>query len=287
MAILPHWLVLDDHLQAWLKEDIGRGDRTTQALGLSQVKGQAELESKQLGIIAGLPVFARIFNLLEPTAQIEYLLKDGDRCQPGEIIARVVASMETLLLGERVALNLLMRLSGIASLTYTYAELIADLPAQLVDTRKTTPGLRLLEKYATQVGGAVNHRLGLDDAVMIKDNHIQAAGGIAAALEKIRSEIPFTQKIEVEAETLGQVQAALAAGADIIMLDNMPPERMNQAVEIIRHQRPAVTIEASGNITQETIRTVALTGVDYISTSATITRSAWLDCSFNLLAEVS
>ncbi|MDS3860438.1 carboxylating nicotinate-nucleotide diphosphorylase [Thermosynechococcaceae cyanobacterium BACA0444] len=286
MAILPHWLILDTLLQAWLKEDIGRGDRTTQALGLGEQTGQAELEIKQAGMIAGLSIFGRVFQLLEPTAQIEFLIQDGEPANPTQIAARVTASLETLLLGERVALNLVMHLSGVASLTRIYADLIADLPTQLVDTRKTTPGLRLLEKYATQVGGAINHRFGLDDAVMIKDNHIQAAGGIAQALDQIRTQIPFTHKVEVETETLGQVQTALAAGADIIMLDNMPIERMTQAVDMIRHQRPEVKIEASGNITQETIRTVALTGVDYISTSATITRSPWLDCSLNLLAEM-
>ncbi|AFY62676.1 carboxylating nicotinate-nucleotide diphosphorylase [Synechococcus sp. PCC 6312] len=286
MAILPHWLILDTLLQAWLQEDIGRGDRTTQALGLGEQTGQAELEIKQAGMIAGLSIFGRVFQLLQPTAQIELLIQDGEPANPSQIAARVTASLETLLLGERVALNLVMHLSGVASLTRIYADLIADLPTQLVDTRKTTPGLRLLEKYATQVGGAINHRLGLDDAVMIKDNHIQAAGGIAQALDQIRTQIPFTHKIEVETETLGQVQTALAAGADIIMLDNMPIERMTQAVDMIRHQRPEVKIEASGNITQETIRTVALTGVDYISTSATITRSPWLDCSLNLLAEM-
>lgn len=285
MAILPHWLILDPLLQAWLQEDIGRGDRTTQALGLGQQIGQATLEIKQAGIVAGLPIFERVFQLLEPTAQVEFFLQDGEPANPGQIAAQVTASLETLLLGERVALNLVMHLSGVASLTRIYAELITDLPSQLVDTRKTTPGLRLLEKYATQVGGAINHRLGLDDAVMVKDNHIQATGGITQALDLIRAQVPFTQKIEVETETLGQVQTALAAGADIIMLDNMPIERMTQAVEMIRHQRPEVKIEASGNITQETIRSIALTGVDYISTSATITRSPWLDCSLNLLAE--
>lgn len=286
MAILPHWLILDPLLQAWLQEDMGRGDRTTQALGLGQHLGQAELDIKQAGIVAGLPIFARVFQLLEPTAQVEFCCQDGESATSGQIGARVTASLETLLLGERVALNLVMRLSGIATLTRIYVDLITDLPAALVDTRKTTPGLRLLEKYATQVGGATNHRFGLDDAVMVKDNHIQAVGGITQALDLIRQQVPFTHKIEVETETLGQVQTALAAGADIIMLDNMPIDRMTQAVDMIRHQRPEVKIEASGNITQETIRSVALTGVDYISTSATITRSPWLDCSLNLLAEM-
>jgi nicotinate-nucleotide pyrophosphorylase (carboxylating) len=188
-----------------------------------------------------------------------------------------------LLMGERVALNLIMPLSGIASLTRDYCQAIADLPTQLVDTRKTTPGLRILQKYATQVGGAINHRWGLDDAVMIKDNHILAAGGIAAAMAKVRQVAPFPLLVEVETETTAQVQEALTAGADIIMLDNMSPEQMQRAVQLIRQYNPKIKIEASGNISLDTIRTVALTGVDYISTSAMVTRSTWLDYSLNIL----
>jgi nicotinate-nucleotide pyrophosphorylase (carboxylating) len=185
-------------------------------------------------------------------------------------------------MGERVALNLAMRLSGIATLTHKYVETIADLPAQLVDTRKTTPGLRLLEKYASQVGGAINHRLGLDDAVMIKDNHIAAAGGIAEAIARIREKIPYPLTIEVETTTLTEVEAALKHGADIIMLDNMSLDLARQAVQLIRRSNHQVKIEASGNITLETLRSVAETGVDFISTSAPVTRSTWLDLSMNL-----
>jgi nicotinate-nucleotide pyrophosphorylase (carboxylating) len=186
-------------------------------------------------------------------------------------------------MGERVALNLTMRLSGIASLTSLYVEKIADLPTQLVDTRKTTPGLRILEKYATALGGAINHRMGLDDAVMIKDNHILAAGGIREAITRVRSHIPYPLTIEVETESLEQVQEALNYKADIIMLDNMSLETMSQAVSLIRQEDSRVKIEASGNITLETIRAVAKTGVDYISTSAPITQSKWLDISMRIV----
>lgn len=286
-ATLPPWLVLDPLLENWLREDLGRGDRTTQAIcGQAQTWGKAELEVKQPGVVAGLSLARRVFELLHPQTQFQCVI-DGEVCEPGMAIATLQAPLETLLMGERVALNLVMHLSGIATATRRYVTQIADLPAQLVDTRKTTPGLRLLEKYATQVGGAVNHRMGLDDAVMIKDNHILAAGGIEAAIACVRQQAPFPLAIEVETETLAQVQTALDWRADIIMLDNMPVPLMLQAVELIRRQNPRVKIEASGNITLENLRTVATTGVDYISTSAPITRSPWLDCSLNILPQTT
>jgi nicotinate-nucleotide pyrophosphorylase (carboxylating) len=210
------------------------------------------------------------------------VVEEGEECHQGQVVAQIHGSLDALLMGERVALNLVMRLSGIATLTRKYVDQIADLPAQLVDTRKTTPGLRLLEKYATQVGGAMNHRMGLDDAVMIKDNHIAVAGGIPEAIARIRLHMPYPLSIEVETETLEQVQQALQHQADIIMLDNMPVDRMRQAVQMIRHSNDRIKIEASGNITLETIRAVAETGVDYISSSAPITRSTWLDLSMNI-----
>jgi nicotinate-nucleotide pyrophosphorylase (carboxylating) len=281
--------VLDPLLQSWLIEDIGRGDRTTQALFpnefvlTSRDEGQAEWILKEPGVVAGLPLARRIFQLLSGHTSFVAKIREGASCTAGEPIARLCGPVDALLMGERVALNLVMHLSGIATLTRRYAEKIADLPTQLVDTRKTTPGLRLLEKYATQVGGAVNHRLGLDDAVMIKDNHILAAGGIAQAITRVRAQIPFPLAVEVETETLDQVQEALAHQADIIMLDNMPLDQMHQAVQQIRSHSDRIKIEASGNITLETIRPVAQTGVDYISTSATITRAPWLDCSMNIV----
>lgn len=283
IAVLPPWVVLDPLLQTWLLEDIGRGDRTTQSLFTAVVPdGRGEWVVKEPGVIAGLPVARRVFQLLNGQVNFEATAADGEWCSPGQIVARLEGPLDALLAGERVALNLAMRLSGIATLTRKYIEKIADLPVQLVDTRKTTPGLRLLEKYATQVGGARNHRMGLDDAVMIKDNHIAAAGGIGPAIAMIRERIPYPLTIEVETETLAQVEQALHHGADIIMLDNMSLDLMAQAVRLIRASQPPVKIEASGNITLETIRAVAQTGVDYISSSAPITRSTWLDLSMKI-----
>jgi nicotinate-nucleotide pyrophosphorylase (carboxylating) len=282
-AVLPPFLLLDRLLQDWLLEDIGRGDRTTQSLFISHPPlGQAQWIVKEAGIIAGLPIGARVFQLLNPAVQFNARVSDGQWCERGQVIAEMEGSLDALLTGERVALNLAMRLSGIASLTSQYVAQIADLPSQLVDTRKTTPGLRVLEKYATQVGGAVNHRMGLDDGVMIKDNHIAAAGGIAKAIAQSRAHVPYPLTVEVETETLAQVTEALAHGADIIMLDNMPVDQMREAVCIIRDTHHHIKIEASGNITLDTIRAVAETGVDYISSSAPITRSTWLDLSMKI-----
>jgi nicotinate-nucleotide pyrophosphorylase (carboxylating) len=232
--------------------------------------------------MAGLPIAARVFHLLNEKVNFTATTAEGKFCEPGTIIAEINGPLDALLMGERVALNLAMRLSGIATMTHKYADKIADLPTQLVDTRKTTPGLRILEKYATAVGGAINHRMGLDDAVMIKDNHIAAAGGIGEAIAKIRQTIPYPLTIEIETENLEQVKEAIAHQADIIMLDNMPIETMKKAVELIRQPDKKIKIEASGNITLETIRGIAETGVDYISTSAPITRSPWLDLSMKI-----
>ncbi|MEH2116633.1 carboxylating nicotinate-nucleotide diphosphorylase [Nostoc sp.] len=283
-AVLPPWLVLDPLLRSWLLEDIGRGDRTTNTLLVEDVTlGSAKWIAKASGIITGLTVAARVFQILNEKISFVAVADEGAWCEPGQVVAEIHGSLDALLMGERVALNLAMRLSGIATLTNIYVEKIADLPAQLVDTRKTTPGLRLLEKYATAVGGAINHRMGLDDAVMIKDNHIAAAGGIGEAVTRIRSQIPYPLTIEVETESLEQVKEALQHNADIIMLDNMPVDMMSQAVQLIRQQDSLVKIEASGNVTLETLRGVAEAGVDYISTSAPITQSKWLDLSMKIL----
>ncbi|HIK11467.1 MAG TPA: carboxylating nicotinate-nucleotide diphosphorylase [Oscillatoriaceae cyanobacterium M33_DOE_052] len=283
IAGLPPWVVVDPLLHRWLLEDIGRGDRATGSIYIRETPpARAEWTAKASGVIAGLPVAQRVFHILDEKVTFEAQLAEGEPCHPGQVVATLSGPIEALLMGERVALNLVMRLSGIATLTRQYAEKIVDLPAQLVDTRKTTPGLRLLEKYATLVGGARNHRMGLDDAVMIKDNHIAAAGGIGAALARIREYVPYPLSIEVETETLDDVREVLQYGADIIMLDNMSLELMREAVQLIRAANQRLKIEASGNITLETIRAVAATGVDYISTSAPITRSTWLDLSMKL-----
>ncbi|MCC5615352.1 carboxylating nicotinate-nucleotide diphosphorylase [Nostoc sp. CHAB 5836] len=283
-GVLPPWLILDPLLRGWLLEDIGRGDRTTNTLLVEDVTlGSAKWMAKASGIIAGLPAAARVFQILNEKVSFVAVAAEGAWCERGQVVAEIHGSLDALLMGERVALNLAMRLSGIATLTNIYVEKIADLPAQLVDTRKTTPGLRLLEKYATALGGAINHRMGLDDAVMIKDNHIAATGGIGEAVTRIRSQIPYPLTIEVETESLEQVTEALKHKADIIMLDNMPLDMMRQAVQLIRQEDRRVKIEASGNVTLETIRAVAETGVDYISSSGPITQSKWLDLSMRII----
>ena len=282
MMSLPPWLVIEPLLQQWLAEDIGRGDWSTQALGLTH-RGKARWVVKQAGVIAGLPIAARVFQLLDPDCQWQGLENEGKRVQAGTVVCEITGNVASLLTGERVALNLAMRLSGIATMTQVYVQAIADYPTQFVDTRKTIPGLRLLEKYASRVGGAINHRMGLDDAVMIKDNHIQAAGGIANAVRTVRHNMPYPLTIEVETSTLTEVETAIAAGVDIIMLDNMGLEEMAAAVNLIRQANPLIPIEASGNVTLETLAPIAATGVDYISSSAPITRSPWLDLSMQII----
>jgi nicotinate-nucleotide pyrophosphorylase (carboxylating) len=284
MANLPSLIIVDRLLENWLLEDIGRGDFTTEGLFSDKIEiNQAVWVTKENGVIAGLPIAERVFQLLDASAKFDFEIQEGDYCQSGTQIASLKGSRTALLTGERVALNLAMRLSGIATATRNYVEEIADLSTKFVDTRKTTPGLRVLEKYATRVGGGLNHRLGLDDAVMIKDNHIKAAGGIKEAIALLRNNIPYPLNIEVETSNLEEVHQALAHGADIIMLDNMPLEMMTEAVKIIRQTNPQVRIEGSGNITLKTIRAVAETGVDYISSSAPITRSPWLDLSMRFV----
>ncbi len=278
---LPPWIVLDSLIDRWLQEDIGRGDRASQ--GLTPRHMTARWTVKAPGLVAGLPIAARVFQRLSPNINFQVVVDEGTNCEQQTVIAEITGQIADLLMGERTALNLVMRLSGIATATHAYAAIIADLPVKLVDTRKTTPGLRLLEKYATTVGGGVNHRWGLDDGAMIKDNHIAAAGGITAAVAAVRQVLPYPLTIEVETESIAQVQEALDCGVDIIMLDNMPIEMMKMAVAACRRFNPRIKLEASGNITLATIRAVAETGVDYISTSATITRSPWLDISMRLL----
>lgn len=284
MSYLIPNVLIDPLLDQWLREDIGRGDRATQALFHDhQSRSDAEFRLKQPGVIAGLAIALRTFQRLDPRVEVPFQVEEGATEDTGAVLAKMTGPSSALLMGERVALNLLMRLSGIATLTKTYADAIADLPTRLVDTRKTTPGLRLLEKSATFTGGALNHRFGLDDAVMLKENHIQAAGGIPEAIAQVRQMAPYPLTLEVETETVEQVQEAITHGADIIMLDNMSIAMMKDAVAVVRSQSERIKIEASGNITLETIRAVAETGVDFISTSATITRAPWLDISLRFV----
>ena len=280
MTILPPWIIIDPLLINWLQEDIGRGDRTTAGIfGNQNITTEGYWIAKEAGVIAGISLAQRVFQLLDDKVTFEPIIADGTLVEKGTTVANFSGAVQSLLTAERVALNLTMRLSGIATLTNKYVQEIADLPTQLLDTRKTTPGLRILEKYATSVGGSTNHRMGLDDAVMIKDNHIQAAGSIKDAVYLVRKSIPYTTVVEVETTNLEEVQAAIAAHADILMLDNMSLNMMEEAVTIIKKSQQNIKIEASGNVTLETIRKIAQTGVDYISTSATITRSRWLDLS--------
>lgn len=275
---------LSEWLQTWLQEDIGRGDWTTAGLGaLAERPGQAIWVTRAPGVVAGLPFARRLFQQLDAAIDFQPLVAEGDACEKDTTIANISGSLAALLTGERVALNLVMRLSGIATATRQYVDCLADTPTRFVDTRKTTPGLRQLEKYASRVGGAINHRLGLDDAVMIKDNHIAAAGGLGAAVAQIRPAIPYPMTVEVETSSLDQVEEALTCPVDIIMLDNMAPETMAIAVARIRAARPEIKIEASGNVTLATLEPIAATGVDFISSSAPVTRAPWLDISMQIV----
>lgn len=253
-----------------LIEDIGHGDITTRATVDPGRDGTAVIVAKEDFELAGIEVFLEVFLYLEPAIDFSVNFTDGDRIKKGEVIAELSGPLATLLTGERVALNLLQRMSGIATLTAQYAEAVSGTKVKVLDTRKTTPGLRALEKYAVTVGGGQNHRFGLFDGVLIKDNHIAAAGGIKKAIASARKSIPHTLKIEVECATLEQVKEALSAKADIIMLDNMDIKTMKAATDMIGRK---ALIEASGNMTLERVRAVARTGVDFISVGA-LTHSA-------------
>ena len=270
---------LQRKIEEWLQEDIGFGDVTTMSTIPETAQGVGILYAKEAGVIAGLPVAQLVFETVDPTLSFTALVKEGARVEKGEQIAEVSGSVRSILSGERLALNLLQRLSGIATRTSEYAQAVSGTKARVVDTRKTTPGLRMLEKYAVRVGGGHNHRYALYDAVMIKDNHIKGVGGIAQAVASARAAVPHTMTIEVETETLDQVQEALDAGADIIMLDNMPLDVMKQAVTLIGGR---AVVEASGGVTLDTIRSIAETGVDVISVGALTHSVKALDISLDL-----
>ena len=248
-----------------LAEDVGSGDVTTDAIVPADLRGSADVVVREAGVICGLDQAFAVLLELDPTARIELLAQDGDRIEhPPQVVARLHASLRALLTGERTALNLLQRMSGIATTTRRYADLVAGTGVQLLDTRKTAPGLRALDKHAVACGGGTNHRAGLHDAVLIKDNHVAVAGGVPAAVERVRLRHPG-RPVEVEVDTLDQLQQALAAGADVILLDNMPPAQLRRAVATTAGR---ARLEASGGITTDTIREVAETGVDAISVGA-------------------
>lgn len=272
------YLVIEDLIKNSLKEDIGLGDLTTNSI-FTEEEGKGIFIAKEDGVIAGLPLVAQIWKTINPDLEFETYVNEGDKVLKGQEIAIVQGNLRSILTGERVVLNFLQRLSGIASLTSEYVEEIKDYKAKIVDTRKTIPGLRFLEKYAVRKGGARNHRLSLDNAVMIKDNHIEGCGSITEAVFRVREHIPITTKIEVETKNLQEVEEALKAGVDIIMLDNMNPEMMKQAVSKIGD---LALVEASGGINLGTIREVAKTGVDIISVGELTHSAKALDISLNI-----
>jgi len=265
-----HLSPIDKIIDGALEEDLGPGDITTAALVDPFMKGKARVLAKEEIILAGIEVFSRVFSRLDPEITVECTYHDGDMVPHGEDICIVRGSMRGILSGERTALNFLQRLSGIATLTRRYVEKTDPSKVRVLDTRKTTPGLRILEKYAVRKGGGFNHRFGLFDGILIKDNHIAAAGSISKALARIRAEVPHTLSIEVEVEDIQGVEEAIEAGADAVLLDNMSLEEMREAVSIAGGR---VLLEASGGITLESIEEISKTGVDLISVGA-ITRSA-------------
>ncbi len=272
-------LYIHDTIMNALKEDMPLGDITTDNI-ISEVEvSRAEFLAKQDAVIAGLDIAKYVFEILDSSVVFKALVKDGDKVKKGDIIAEVSGSTRALLKGERTALNYLQRLSAIATMTDRYVIKVQGLPVKIADTRKTTPGLRLLEKYAVSAGGGSNHRFSLSDGVLIKDNHIAAAGGISNAVERVRGSIPHTVKIEVEVESMEEVQEALDCKVDIIMLDNMSTQQMADAVRLINKR---ALVEASGNMTEETIYDVALTGVDIISIGKLTHSANSIDISMNI-----
>jgi nicotinate-nucleotide pyrophosphorylase (carboxylating) len=261
---------LDRIIENALLEDIHFGDITTSTVVPEKRMARARMIAKEPLVLAGISVAERVFHILDPEVVFTPLFHDGAMLEKGDVIAEIQGDASSLLKGERVSLNLLQRMSGIATLTKLYCRAVAGTAARVVDTRKTTPGLRQLEKYSVRIGGGHNHRTGLYDGVLIKENHIAAAGGITVAVHRARAAVPHTLKIEVETETLSQVAEALSSGADIIMLDNMDPETMRRAVELIGGR---AVVEASGGVNLDTIAEIAATGVDIISVGA-ITHSA-------------
>ncbi|MGE5373133.1 MAG: carboxylating nicotinate-nucleotide diphosphorylase [Solirubrobacterales bacterium] len=271
---------LNEIVSRALKEDIGYRDITTESLVPPEHQSIGVIYFKQDAVLAGLPVAERTFQLLDPTVVFESLREDGEPIREGDEVARVSGPTRSLLMGERVSLNFLQRMSGIATKTFDLVDRIRHFPVSVVDTRKTTPGLRSLEKYAVRIGGGKNHRFGLYDGVIIKDNHIRAAGGISEAVQSVRKYVPHLVRIEVEVENLDQLREALEVGADVIMLDNMEPDMMREAVKIGNGR---ALFEASGGITLDTLVEVAKTGVDLISIGALTHSAPAVDISFDIL----
>ena len=273
----------DQLIRMALQEDITSEDVSTNAVMPTATKGTVDLIAKEDGVVAGLDIYARVFTILDEKTEIDFHCKDGDEVKKGDLMATVTGDIRVLLSGERVALNYLQRMSGIATYTRQVAKLLEGSNVTLLDTRKTTPNCRVFEKYAVRVGGGCNHRYNLSDGVLLKDNHIGAAGRVTKAVQMAKAYAPFVRKIEIEVETLDQVKEAVEAGADIIMLDNMTPEVMKQAVELIDGRAQT---ECSGNITKENIQKIREIGVDFVSSGALTHSAPILDISMKNLHAV-
>ena len=276
-------LNVDELIMSALREDISSEDVTTNAVMRTAAKGTVDLICKQDGILAGLDVFKRVFTLLDASTEFEMYVKDGDSIKQGDKLGTVTGDIRVLLSGERTALNYLQRMSGIATYTNSLAKLLEGTKTKLLDTRKTTPNMRIFEKYAVKAGGGYNHRYNLSDGILLKDNHIGAAGGVAKAVEMAKEYAPFVRKIEVETENLDMVREAVEAGADIIMLDNMSHDMMKEAIKIIDGRAET---ECSGNVTLENAAALADLGVDYISCGALTHSAPILDLSLKNLHAV-
>lgn len=274
---------IDPYLINALKEDINNEDVSTNAVMPNALQGQVDLICKEDGIICGLQVFERVFTLLDEKTKVELKVEDGQQVKQGQLLARVVGDIRILLSAERTALNYLQRMSGIASYTHEVVKLLEGTSIRLLDTRKTTPNMRIFEKYAVKVGGGSNHRYNLSDGVMLKDNHIGAAGSVSKAIQMAKAYAPFVRKIEIEVENLDMVKEALEAKADIIMLDNMSHEEMKEAIDLINHQ---AEIEISGNVTKENIEKMKDLKVDYISSGALTHSAPILDVSLKNLHQI-
>ncbi len=276
-------LTVDPLIESALKEDVTSEDVTTNSVMPERTMGQVDLICKEDGVICGLQVFARAFELLDETTEIKLFVKDGEQVKAGQLMGTVTGDIRVLLVGERTGLNYLQRMSGIASYTNSIAKLLEGSKVKLLDTRKTTPNNRIFEKYAVRVGGGNNHRYNLTDGVLLKDNHIGAAGGVKQAIDMAKEYAPFVRKIEVEVENLDMVKEAVEAGADIIMLDNMEHDVMKEAVEIIAGR---AEIEISGNVTRENISKLIDLGGDYISSGALTHSAPIMDISLKNLHRI-
>ena len=273
----------DQLIRMALQEDITSEDVSTNAVMPTATKGTVELIAKEDGVIAGLDIYARVFTILDEKTEIDFHCKDGDEVKKGELMATVTGDIRVLLSGERVALNYLQRMSGIATYTRQVAKLLEGSKVTLLDTRKTTPNCRVFEKYAVRVGGGCNHRYNLSDGVLLKDNHIGAAGSVTKAIQMAKAYAPFVRKIEIEVETMEQVKEAVEAGADIIMLDNMDDDTMKEAVKLIDGRAET---ECSGNVTKERLKTIREIGVDYVSCGALTHSAPIMDISLKNLHPV-